>query len=262
MKAIVIDGYGGNDRLRFAEVPEPAPGPGEILVRVCAAAVNPVDWKIRRGDLRMILRLRFPHILGGDVAGEVLGIGPGVTRFKPGDEIVAFVDMARGGGYAERAVVKESAAAPKPRSLSFALAATLPIAGCTALQALRDKGGLREGGRALVTGAAGGVGHFAVQIAKALGATAAATCGPSNIAFVQSLGADLVIDYSREDFTQRQERYDVVLDAVAKSSFRSCRGVLNPGGVYVTTVPELGILFWGALQSAIGLFGRAKRRGS
>jgi NADPH:quinone reductase-like Zn-dependent oxidoreductase len=259
MKAIVIDGYGGSEHLRLCEQPDPTPAAGEMLVRIRAAGVNPVDWKIRRGDLRMVLRIRFPYIPGGDVAGEVVAAGPGVTRFKPGDEVVAFVDLARGGGYAELAVVKKSAAALKAKTLSFVEAASLPIAACTALQALRDKGGLRQGGSALVNGGAGGVGHFAVQIGKAQGATIAATCGPSNADFVQSLGADLVIDYTREDFTRRTERYDVILDAVAMSSFGGCRHLLNPAGVYVTTVPSPGALFWTAAQSAAALLGRAKR---
>jgi NADPH:quinone reductase-like Zn-dependent oxidoreductase len=259
MKAIVIDGYGGADRLRLDERPDPTPGAGEVLVNVRAASVNPVDWKIRKGELRLFLWLRFPYIPGGDVAGEVAAVGPGVTRFKPGDAIVTFTDLRRGGGYAERAVVKESAAALKAGSLSFAEAACLPIAGCTALQALRDHGGLREGGSALINGGAGGVGHFGVQIGKAMGATVAATCGPSNVDFVRSLGADLIIDYSREEFPRRPERYDVIFDAVAKSSFAACRGSLNPGGVYVTTVPSPDTLFWGAVQSAAGLFGAAPR---
>ncbi len=135
----------------------------------------------------------------------------------------------------------------------------MPIAGCTALQALRDHGGLRQGGSALINGGAGGVGHFAVQIGKAMGATVAATCGPSNVDFVRSLGADLVIDYSREEFTRRPERYDVIFDAVARSSFAACRGLLNPGGAYVTTVPDPSTLFWGAVQSIAGLLGTAQR---
>jgi NADPH:quinone reductase-like Zn-dependent oxidoreductase len=196
---------------------------------------------------------------GLHVTSEVVEIGAGVTRFDSADAVVAFVDRKRRGGYAERAVVKESAAALNSASLSFAEAAALPIAGCTALQPLRDVGGLREGGSVLIHGGAGGVGHFAVQIARALGATVAATCGPSNIAFVQSIGADTVIDYTREDFTRRAERFDVVFDAVAKSSFPACRHLLNPGDTYVTTLPGPGILFWGAMQSAAGLFGRAKR---
>jgi NADPH:quinone reductase-like Zn-dependent oxidoreductase len=259
MKAIIINGYGGSDRLQLADRPEPSPAPGEVLVQVRAAAVNPVDWKIRRGDLRWILWLRFPYIPGGDIAGEVVAVGPGVTRFQPGDAVVAFVNMKRGGGYAERAVVPESAAVLKPRSLSFAEAATLPIAGVTALQALRDAGKLREGGSALIHGGAGGVGHFAVPIAKALGAKVTATCGPANVGFVESMGADQVIDYTQEEFPRRPERYDVVFDAVAKSSFPACRHLIKPGGAYVTTLPGSSVLFWGAVQSAVGLFGRAPR---
>jgi NADPH:quinone reductase-like Zn-dependent oxidoreductase len=259
MKAIVIDGYGGSDRLRLCEQPDPAPAADEILVRVKAAGVNPVDWKIREGQLRLFLRLSFPYVPGGDIAGEVVSAGASATRFKAGNPVVAFIDPARGGGYAELAVTNESAAARKPESLSFIEAASLPIAGVTALQALRDKGGLHAGGSALINGGAGGVGHFGVQIAKALGATAAATCGPLNAAFVVSLGADLVIDHTREDFTRRPERYDVVFDAVAKSSFAACRHLLNPGGAYVTTLPGPGTLFWGGLQSAAGLFGKAKQ---
>jgi NADPH:quinone reductase-like Zn-dependent oxidoreductase len=259
MKAIIIDGYGGPDRLQLRDQPDPRPSAGELLVRVRAAGVNPVDSKIRRGDLRLFLHIKFPYIPGGDVSGEVIATGPGVTKFKPGDEVVAFVDMVRGGGYAELAVVKESATALKSPALSFVEAASLPIAAVTALQSLRDLGGLRAGGSALIHGGAGGVGHFAVQIAKALGATAAATCGPSNVEFVQSLGADLVIDYTREQFPRRPERYDVILDAVAKSSFAACRHVLKPGGVYVTTLPSVNVLFWSAAQSAAGLFTQAKR---
>jgi NADPH:quinone reductase-like Zn-dependent oxidoreductase len=259
MKAIVIDGYGGIDKLRLDERPDPAPGAGEILIDVRAASVNPVDWKIRKGELRIFLPLKFPWIPGSDVAGEVAAVGPGVTRFHPGDAVVGFAELKPGGGYAERAVVKETAAALKASSLSFDEAATLPIAGCTALQALRDQGRLRQGGSALIHGGAGGVGHFAVQIGKAMGATVAATCGPSNVDFVRSLGADRVIDYSKEDFTRLPERYDVILDAVAMSSFAACRDRLNPGGAYVTTVPGPSALFWTTVQSLAVLFGPARR---
>ncbi len=259
MKAIVIDGYGGSDRLVLRDRPDPRPGAGELLVKVRAAGVNPVDWKIRRGDLRLFLWISFPYTPGGDVAGEVVEIGTGVSRFKPGDAIVAFVDPRRGGGYAELAVVKESAAASKAPSLSFTEAASLPIAACTALQSLRDHGKLREGSTALINGGAGGVGHFAVQIAKVLGATAVATCGPANVEFVKSLGADRVIDYSREDFTRGPECYDTVFDAVAKSSFEACRLVLKPGGIYATTLPSPSVFLWGPLQKIAGWFGPAKQ---
>jgi NADPH:quinone reductase-like Zn-dependent oxidoreductase len=259
MKAIAIDGYGGPDRLVLRERPDPKPGAGEILVRVRAAGVNPVDWKIRRGDLRMVLRVGMPYIPGGDIAGEVVEIGAGVSQFRPGDAIVAFVDLKQGGGYAELGVVKESAAALKPTSLSFIEAASLPIAAGTALQALRDSGGLREGGTTLINGAAGGVGHFAVQIARGLRAVPTAVCGPSNVDFVRSLGAENVIDYSQSHFTRRTERYDVVFDAVAKSGFLACRHVLKPGGCYVTTLPGPGVFLWYPVQSVAGLFGPVKK---
>ena len=234
-------------------------GQGSSWSKSGAAGVNPVDWKIRRGDLRLFLWISFPYTPGGDVAGEVVEVGAGVSRFKPGDAIVAFVDLKQGGGYAELAVVKESAAAKKPTSLSFAEAASLPIAACTALQSLRDLGKLREGGAVLINGGAGGVGHFAVQIAKVLGATAVATCGPANVEFVRSLGADRVIDYSREDFTRGAERYDTVFDAVAMSSFEACRQILKPGGIYVSTLPSPSVFLWGPLQKVAGWFGPAKQ---
>jgi NADPH:quinone reductase-like Zn-dependent oxidoreductase len=259
IKAIVIDAYGGAERLTLRELPDPKPGTGELLVKVRAAGVNPVDWKIRRGDLKLFLWLSFPYVPGGDVAGEVVEVGPGVSQFKPGDAVVAFVDTKRGGGYAELAVVKESAAALKGESLSFVEAASLPIAACTALQGLRDHGKLRERGTALINGAAGGVGHFGVQIAKVLGATTTATCGSANVEFVKSLGADCVIDYSREDFTQGAPGYDVVFDAVAMSSFEACRQVLKPAGAYITTLPSPSALLRGPLQSIAGLFGPAKQ---
>lgn len=259
MKAIAIDSYGGAERLQMRDLPEPRPRADEVLVRVRAAAVNPLDWKIREGELRFLLWPSFPYVPGTDIAGEVVAVGPRVSGFEPGDAVVAFVDARRGGGYAELAATRANATALKPQSLSFAEAASLPVAGCTALQALRDLGKITTGSRVLVLGGAGGVGHFAVQIAKALGATASATCGPSNIDFVRGLGADTIIDYSREDVTRLPERYDVIFDAVAKSSFAACRDLLMPGGTYVTTLPGLGLVFWAGLQTIVGLFGPAKR---
>ena len=202
MKAIAIDSYGGVARLLLRELPEPRPQAGEVLVRVRAAAVNPVDWKICQGHLRFILRPTFPYIPGGDIAGEVVAAGAGAAPFKSGDTVAGFLELRRGGGYAELAVAKAKAIALKPRSLSFTEAASLPIAGCTALQALRDLGQVSEGAKVLILGGAGGVGHFAVQIAKALGAKVDATCGSSNITFVQSLGAEHVIDYRETDVTR------------------------------------------------------------
>ena len=259
MKAIVIDDYGGVDQLHLRELPEPRPHSDEVLVRVRAAGVNPVDWKIRQGQLRFIMRPNFPYVPGGDIAGEVVAAGPEAAQFKAGDLVVGFLDLRQGGAYAELAVAKKTAVALKSPSLSFTEAASLPIGACTALQALRDLGKLSEGANALILGGAGGVGHFAVQIAKALGAKTSATCGPSNIEFVQSLGADYVIDYSGKDFTAQLDRYDVIFDAVGKSSFVACRPLLAPGGTYVTTLPKPSLFFWSGVQSIAGTFSKVKR---
>jgi len=259
MKAMSIDGYGGSDRLKLGDMPDPVPAADEIVIRVRAAGVNPVDWKIRKGQMWPLVRLHFPYIPGADVAGEVLRVGSRVTKFKPGDQVIAFVDATRGGGYAELAAVSESAAAPKAASLTFAEAASLPIAAGAALQALRDSGGLKPDDKVLVLGGSGGVGHFAVQIAKALGAWVAATCSAANVDFVRSLGAELVIDYGKEDFTRRPERYDVILDAVAKSSFAECRPLLLPGGTYVTTVPGPDLLAWAGWGYLAGLLGPTRK---
>jgi NADPH:quinone reductase-like Zn-dependent oxidoreductase len=262
MKAIVIDRYGTSDRLQLREVERPRPSAGEVLIRVHAAGVNPIDWKVRRGLLRPVLWLRFPIILGSDVAGVVEEVGPGVTRFRPGDPVFALLYPKRHGpgGYAEYAVAPDSAVARKPEALSFEEAASMPVAALTALQSLRDLGRLAAGGSALIDGASGGVGTFAVQLARALGAArVAGVCGPSNVELVRGLGADTVIDYTREDFTRRPDRLDVILDAVAKSSFGACRRILGPRGTYVTTLPMPGVLFWGALLPVAGRLGYGKR---
>jgi 2-desacetyl-2-hydroxyethyl bacteriochlorophyllide A dehydrogenase len=256
---MVIDEYGGSDKLQLRELPDPTPKAGELLVRVRAASVNPADWKIAEGGLRLVFPIKFPYTPGGDVAGEVVAVGPGVTQFKAGDQVVAFVDLKQGGGYAELAVVKASATALKANSLSFIEAASLPIAAGTALQALRDKGQLLPGQSILINGGAGGVGHFAVQIAKAFGANVSATCGTNNVEFVKSLGTDVVIDYAKQDFTQGPGKYRVIFDAVGKSSFAACRSILEPTGIYVTTLPKPGVFVQMAVQSIAGLFGKTQR---
>jgi NADPH:quinone reductase-like Zn-dependent oxidoreductase len=222
-------------------------------VRVRAAGVNPVDWKIRQGQLRLILRPKFPFVPGGDIAGEVVSTGPEATEFKTGDPVVGFVELKREGVYAELAVTKKTDVALKSPSLRFIEAASLPIAGCTAVQALRDLDKLSKGTNALILGGAGGVGHFAVQIAKALGTKTSATCGLSNIEFVQLLGADDVIDYSGKDFMAGLNRFDVIFDAVGKSSFVNFGPLLAPGGTYVTTLPTPSLFFWSGVQSIAGI---------
>ena len=252
MRAAVIDGYGGPDRLGIREVETPVPGPGQLLVRVRAASLNPLDWKMRSGRMRYLKPAR-PLILGYDLAGEVEAIGAEVSHFAPGDAVYAY--SAPGGTHAEYALVAEDSAAPKPASLSFEEAAAVPLAALTALQALRDKGELAEGERLLVNGGAGGVGHFAIQIGKVLGARVVAVASGRNQDFLREIGADRGIDYAQEDFTKDDETYHVVFDAVGKSSFRECDLILEEGGVYVTTSFAVEIVVQGVVSLIGGLFG-------
>ena len=265
MRAAVLTGYGGVERLELREVARPEPGSGQLLVRVRAAGVNPIDRKIRQGRLRLVLPGRLPLILGFDVAGEVAAIGPEVTAFEPGDSVYAMTDSRHGGGYAEYATVGEAAAALKPEALSYEQAAAVPVAALTALQGLRDVAGARRGQRIAITGAGGGVGHFAVQLAANLGAEVTAVAGPEQQAFARQLGARRTVDYTRDDFTALEETgrrrreggagergaaagsrddehesggwvtYDAVFDAAGISSFAACQSALEPAGVYVTT---------------------------
>ncbi|HEY0513327.1 MAG TPA: NAD(P)-dependent alcohol dehydrogenase [Thermoanaerobaculia bacterium] len=262
MRAVAIDGYGGSDRLQVREVPEPVePGPGQVRLRVRAAGINPVDWKLRRGSLRLVMPAKFPLILGHDVAGEVEAIGPEVTRFQPGDAVYGGLDLRPlGGGYAELALARESSLAAMPRTLSFEEAAALPVAGLTALQALRDKAELAAGETALINGAAGGVGHLAVQIAFAMGARVTGVASRRNLDFVRSLKAREAIDYEEEDFAGRDGAWDVIFDAVGNRSYQDCEPALaRDGGIYVTTSVGPRPFLNGVLTSLGGLLGQKKR---
>jgi NADPH:quinone reductase-like Zn-dependent oxidoreductase len=259
MRAAVIDRYGGVDGFAIREVETPAPGPGQLLVRVRAAGVNPVDWKIRQGSLRFVKPARFPLILGYDVAGEVEAVGAEVSAFEPGDPVFALVDSSHGGGYAEFVLVGEGAAAPKPERLSFEEAAAVPVAGLTALQALRDKGELAEGERLLVHGAAGGVGHLAVQIGKALGARVTGVASARNQEFLRELGAGRGIDYEQEDFRTDDETFHVIFDTVGTGSLRECDLILEEGGVYVTTAVGPVLFLQSVISGIGGLFGPTRR---
>jgi 2-desacetyl-2-hydroxyethyl bacteriochlorophyllide A dehydrogenase len=239
MKAIVRETYGPPDVLRLEEVPVPAPGDGDVLVRVRAASVNAGDWHLLRGTplpFRLFAGLRTPRfkIIGTDVAGTVEAVGRNVTRFRPGDDVFGELSRCGFGAYAEFAVAPEKALALKPANLSFEEAATLPTAGCTALQGLR-KGRIRRGQRVLINGASGGVGTFAVQIAKAFGAEVTAVCSTRNVDMVQAIGADDVIDYTKDDFAARSQRYDLILAANGDRSIRDYRRALAAGGSYVMT---------------------------
>jgi NADPH:quinone reductase-like Zn-dependent oxidoreductase len=203
MKAAVFSRYGDNDVVTIAvDATMPVPGPRDVLIAVRAASVNPVDWKVRSGEIKFITGSRFPKVLGCECAGEIAGIGSGVTRFKPGDQVIAWPGARRLGAFAQLAAVAEASVCAKSPQLTFEQACCLPIAGLTALQALRDKGQIAYGKKVLINGASGGVGHFAVQIAKIFGAEATAVCSSGNADFVRGLGADRVIDYRNQDFTK------------------------------------------------------------
>ena len=242
MKCILIRRYGSSEVLEFVQREPPSPGPRQCLIEGFAAGVNPIDWKIRKGMFKWILRACFPVVLGYDYCGRVKACGEQASRFKEGDWVYGLLDDRFGSAYAEYAVSAETVLARKPEQLSAAEAAALPVAGLTALQALRDEGGLKPEAQLLVIGASGGVGHFAVQIGKAMGAEVAAVCGPANLDWVRELGADRVIDYSKENYLDGANLYDVILDAVATTSFSRSSHALKPGGVYITTLPGPGIL--------------------
>jgi len=248
MKAVVIYQYGSAEMLRYEDVEVPKIKPNQLLIKVDASCVNPIDWKIRKGMLQLITGYKFPMTLGLDVAGAVVEVGSQVKHFQPGDAIYGSTDLF-GGAYAEYAAVSEQWVAPKPTNITYPEAAVVVNSGLTALQCLRNQGHIQPGQAVLVNGAAGGVGTFAVQIAKALGAEVTGVCSGKNLALVKSLGADFVIDYTQQDFTQVQVRYDIVLDAVAKSSFSQCKQILKPDGVYITTLPSLDIVVQGVLTA-------------
>lgn len=242
MKAVYFERYGGSDVLQYGDFPEPRAGPRQVLIDVHAASVNPRDWLIRSGRyFAQPLLPRLPFVLGSDVAGVVAAVGAKVRRFAPGDEVFAMQPTSDGfGGYAERIAVRESAVARKPESMSFVEAAAVPLAALTALQALRDDAKLRAGQRVVVVGASGGVGTYAVQIAKALGAEeVAGVASARNEELVRSLGADRFVDYRSERFQDVLRGYDAVFDTIGKESLGSTFPVLKRRGAYVTTVPNL-----------------------
>lgn len=234
MKAIVFTQYGSPDVLKFTEVATPAPADNEVLIKLCAASVNPLDFHQMRGHVRLMTGARAPkrEILGCDIAGRVEAVGRGVKQFQPGDEVFGVTGFS-GGGFAEYACSIESKLALKPANISFEEAAAVPIAGITALQGLRNKGRIQPGQKVVVDGASGGVGTFAVQIAKSFGAEVTAVCSTGKMDTARSIGADRVIDYTQEDFTKNGQRYDLILGANAYHSVFDYRRALNPNGVYV-----------------------------
>ena len=237
MKAIVRDKYGSPDVLELREIVKPAVEDEHVLVRVHAASVNAGDWHSMRGKpyiIRLMLGGLFKPrtknaVLGGDLAGRVEAVGGNVTEFQPGDEVFGMSIRT----FAEYVSVRKVGIVRKPANLTFEQAAAVPVAAITALQGLRDKGHIRPGQKVLINGASGGVGTFAVQIAKSFGADVTAVCSPRNVDMVRSLGADRVIDYTREDFTRDGQQYDLIFDVAGNHPFSECRRVLSPNGTLV-----------------------------
>jgi NADPH:quinone reductase-like Zn-dependent oxidoreductase len=264
MKAIVYRAYGSPDVLRYDAVAKPTPAANEVLVKVHAASVNPYDWHFMRGEpylVRIFAGLFKPKfsILGADLAGVAEEVGADVTQFRPGDEV-----FGNGrGAFAEFACVAERSLTSKPRSLSFEQAASVPIAGLTALQSLRDKGKIQSGSKVLINGAAGGVGTFAVQIAKTFGAEVTGVCSTGNVAMVRALHADHVIDYTQQSFTQNTGHYDVFLDLIGNHPLPACKNLLAPAGIYVAAggkadVWMLAVLGRAVQSMALSMIGRRK----
>jgi len=243
MKAAVIENYGPADAFKIIETDIPEPLENQLLVKVYAAGINPVDTYVRAGRMKVITGSTFPKILGSDLAGEVEDAGSRVKNFKQGDKVYASTDTLKGGAYAEYAVVDEDRTCLMPENTSFTTAAAVPIAGVTALQSIRMAGDIK-GKSVLINGASGGVGTFGVQIAKILGANVAAVCGPSNTEMVKSLGADTVINYSEGDFTGQGIKYDHIFDFNGNRKPAEYKKILK--GTYITTVfrPDLMLFYF------------------
>ncbi len=236
MRAARIESYGGPEVLRIEQVAIPAPGPGQVLLRVAASGVNPLDWKVREGALKDVAPLPLPFTLGWDLCGTVERVGPGAARFAPGEGVMGLADFRTGGAFAEYAVVAETNLIARPKCISHIEAAALPMAGLTAHAALIDLGAVRAKERVLILGGAGGVGHLAVQLAKLQGAWVAATTSRHNLEFVRSLGADLVIERHLTDLTRVLAPVDLVVDTVGAAALTTVWRVLKPNARVRSTV--------------------------
>lgn len=266
MKALVYTEYGSPDVLQIKEVEKPTPKDNEVLLKVHAASVNAYDWHMLTADIflvRLAAGLSRPkkQILGADVAGRVEAVGRNVKQFKPGDAVYGDLSGCGGGGFAEYVCAPEAILALKPANLTFEQAAAVPMAGVTALQGLRDKGGLQPGQKVLINGASGGVGTFAVQLAKSLGAEVTAVCSTRNLELVRALGADHAIDYKQEDFTKSGQQYDLILAANGYHSLLDYRRALTPKGRYVMIGGTGAQLFQGMLLGPFVSMAGGKKMG-
>ena len=255
MKAAVIYEYGGPEVFRIEDIPEPVIRHNEVLVRVHAASVNPVDWKQRNGKHRWFLRARFPIVPGYDISGEIVKCGQDVRHFRPGDQVYCRLTRRFGGAFAEYAAATESTLGLKPAELDHIHAAAIPLTSITALQALRDKARIRPGMEVLIIGAAGGLGHFALQLVLDCGAVATAVCSSMHRGMMDELKPDHYIDYREQDYKDLDKQYDIILDAAGVETFLSCHHILRPGGVFITPLPRLKLL----VHKLVSLFTNGKK---
>jgi len=254
MKAIVCTRYGPPDVLELKEVEKPAPKDNEVLIKVYATTVGSMDWRFRQGKniiARMLAGLTKPKnpIFGIDLAGEVESVGKDVKLFKQGDQVYG---VTRNGAHAEYICIPEENLAMKLTNMTYEEAAAVPFGTCVALQFLRDYGGIQSRQKVLINGASGGVGTFAVQLAKYFGTEVTGVCSTTNLKLVQSLGADKVIDYTKEDFTKSGQTYDIIFDAVGKNSFSKCKSSLSQKGIYLSTVATIPLLLQMLWTSKMG----------
>lgn len=234
MKAFVVTKYGSKDGVQLADMPVPELRADDVLVQIHAAGVNPLDFKVSKGEFKLILNYQLPHILGNELAGVVVEIGSKVQRFKPGDEVYARPAKDRVGTFAEFIAICEDDLALKPKTLSMEEAASIPLVGLTAWQALIEKGNLKQGQKVLIHAGSGGVGSFAIQLAKHVGAFVATTTSTANVSWVKELGADIVIDYKKDDFEQVLQGYDLVLNSLDNQTLAKSLRVLKPGGKLIS----------------------------
>ncbi len=243
MKAVVINSFGSQDVFSIADIPEPSIGENELLIEVTAGSLNPIDYKQRQGHHKFIFGSNFPIVLGYDVSGTVVKAGKEVRQFKPGDTVCGVLNNKYGGGLGEYAKGSEKCFAKIPDGSDVSTWAALPLAGLTALQALRDKGHLKKNNKVLIVGAAGGVGHYAIQIASILGADITAVSSEKHREFVRKLAKVNFIDYTQTNILKTGQKFHVIFDAVGKHSFLQCKHMLLPGGIYINTLPRPKILF-------------------
>ncbi len=255
MRSVIFNKYGGPEVMEIADVPIPELPEDKILVKVFASSVNPVDYKVRKGDIKFITGKKFPKYAGADFSGVIESIGGKVEGYETGDKVYGFLSAMKGGAYSEYLIADPANISLKPEKFTFEEAASVPLAALTALQALNYQGNISDGSKVLINGATGGVGSFGVQIAKAMGAEVTGVCSKKNMDLCKKLGADKVYDYSSDDLNVSGNKYDILFDAAAKMSFSKSKKFLNSGGRYITTIPGPGIM----LRKILNIFPLTKK---